>query len=239
MIEPKHCQEVLEDGEICGAVHRTSRSHRPGMSREEHAIGAKDWRSIPRGVPLKAKTSDHVSLTGSERAEFARQRNLLVGETITQTQPGGFFGMTIERHIRGSQYEIQTGLGMRPRYAHHKKQSHDGSDIKAELAAGWSPWRQDWHDRGEAKRAQGVKPDWDALTAMDDAVRDTVAQEDEAATLAPPTPSSDQTRVELKAIRLEGDASLLWVVFDVAGTLYHGALKEFDPSDLIKREDES
>ena len=93
--------------------------------------------------------------------------------------------------------------------------------------------------RGEAKRAQGVKPEWDALTAMDEAVRDTVAQEDEAATLAPPTPSSDQTRVELKAIRLEGDASLLWVVFDVAGTLYHGALKEFDPSDLIKREDES
>ena len=242
MIEPKHCQEVLEDGEICGAVHRTCRSHRPGMSREEHEEGAKDWRSIPRGVPL----SEHVSLTGSQRAEFARQRRLLVGETITQ--PGRFFGLTIARHIRGSQYELRDS-SIDTVYVHHKKQSLDGSDIAAELAGGWNPWRQDWHDKGEAKyqrslsseagKAEFMSREEHPGKAMDEAVKDAVAQEDEAATMAPPTPSSDQTRVELKAIRLDADASLLWVVFDVAGTLYHGALKEFNTRDLIKRSDES
>lgn len=220
MIEPKRCQMVMEDGEICGALHRTSRSHRHGMTREEHARGAKDWRSD------RPKT--HVPLTGEQRAEFTRQRELLVGETITQ--PGRFFGMTIERHIRGSQYEIQTGLGMRPLYAHHKKQSLDGSDIEAELAGGWNPWRQDWHDKGEAKKA--------AIEAMDEAVKAGASLEDEAATMAPPTPSSDRTTLELKAIRLAAEDNQLWVVFDVAGTLYHGPLSKFEPSDLIKREDE-
>tara|TARA_B100000029_G_scaffold80134_1_gene71536 strand:- start:36 stop:323 length:288 start_codon:yes stop_codon:yes gene_type:complete len=94
------------------------------------------------------------------------------------------------------------------------------------LAAGWSPWRQ----YGQSKKA--------AIEAMDEAVKAGASLEDEAATMTPPTPSSDRTTLELKAIRLAVEDSQLWVVFDVAGTLYHGPLSKFEPADLIKREDE-
>lgn len=237
MRKPTQCQHMMEDGEICGAEHRNHRTHQPGMSREEHARGAKDMRTDPSSHnPLRTQgvKTTHQPLTGQQRAEFAMQRELIVGETITQR--GRFEGMTILSHIRGSQYLVgdrrKHGMIVDTErfYAYHKKQSKDGSDIKAELAGGWRPWRQDWHDKGEAKIA--------AMEAMDEAVRDGAAQEDEAATMAPPTPSSDQTRVELKAIRLDLDHELLWAVFEVAGTLYHGALRQFNPTDLIKREDE-
>ena len=83
----------------------------------------------------------------------------------------------------------------------------------------------------------------EAMRAMDEAVEDLVAQEDEAATMAPPTEDSDTVRLEVLGARLEYEDGHLFVVFKVGPDYFSGRLDryippEFDPLDLIRKEDE-
>ena len=83
----------------------------------------------------------------------------------------------------------------------------------------------------------------EAMDAMDEAVRDLVAQEDEAATMAPPTLESDRVEIEMLGARLEYEDGEMFVVFRVGREFFYGRLDkyeppEFDPLDLIRKEDE-
>ena len=74
-------------------------------------------------------------LTAEDRAEFARERQALVGSLITQK---GFEGALVMEHIRGSQYLIRMPDGTQV-YASHKKQR--GSEA-AITKAGWRLWEE-------------------------------------------------------------------------------------------------
>tara|TARA_B100001750_G_scaffold242619_1_gene256336 strand:- start:936 stop:1316 length:381 start_codon:yes stop_codon:yes gene_type:complete len=115
---------------------------------------------------------------------------------------------------------------------HRKATTHRLGMSREEHSGGATDYRTDTNNHLPYGRPKN------AIEAMDEAVRDAVAQEDEAATMAPPTPSSDQTQIELKAIRLDPDNRILWVVFEIAGNFYHGPLPELQPADLIKEKNE-
>jgi len=72
-------------------------------------------------------------LTGEDRAQFARERQELVGSLITQK---GFEGALVLEHIRGSQYLIRLADGTQV-YASHKKQRDSETAI---TKAGWRLW---------------------------------------------------------------------------------------------------
>jgi len=227
---PQHCS-------ICGAENRTMQTHIEGMSREQHEAGAEaSLLALYSATDEFTNGEGHTPLTGDERSQFAEQRRAIVDGTITQ--PGPFKDMGVLLHIVGSQYLIGDPTGTML-YAHHKKQSLDGSDIEAELDDGWSEWDD---EQTEYVAVEQPEPSTEplsreaAMEAMDEAVVDVVEQEDEAATMAPPTPLSDtQTlRVELLGARLEDN--YLWAVFLVGTDYYYGRLDkhQFDPLDLIR-----
>ena len=72
-------------------------------------------------------------LTGEDRAQFARDRQAVVGSLITQE---GFEGALVLEHIRGSQYLIRLADGTQV-YASHKKQRTNDEAI---TKAGWRLW---------------------------------------------------------------------------------------------------
>ena len=72
-------------------------------------------------------------LTAEDRAQFARERQTLVGSLITQK---GFEGALVIEHIRGSQYLIRMPDGAQI-YASHKKQRNGEKSI---TKAGWRLW---------------------------------------------------------------------------------------------------
>ena len=72
-------------------------------------------------------------LTGEDRAQFARERQALVGSLITQK---GFEGALVIDHIRGSQYLIRLPDGSEI-FASHKKQRAGEESI---TKAGWRLW---------------------------------------------------------------------------------------------------
>ena len=72
-------------------------------------------------------------LTGEDRAQFARERQALVGSLITQE---GFEGALVLEHVRGSQYLIRLADGTQV-YASHKKQR---DSEKAITKSGWRLW---------------------------------------------------------------------------------------------------
>ena len=73
-------------------------------------------------------------LTGEDRAQFARERQALVGSLITQ----GFEGALVIEHIRGSQYLIRMPDGAEV-FASHKKQR---TGEKSLTMAGWRLWEE-------------------------------------------------------------------------------------------------
>jgi hypothetical protein len=80
----------------------------------------------------------------------------------------------------------------------------------------------------------------EAMSRMDEAVEDLIVQEDEAATMAPPTVESDTVRLEILGARLESEDGEMFVVFKVGPDYYSGRLDrylapEFDPLDLIRK----
>lgn len=74
-------------------------------------------------------------LSAEDRAEFARERQALVGSLITQQ---GFEGALVLEHIRGSQYLIRMPDGTQV-YASHKKQRDSEAAI---TKAGWRLWEE-------------------------------------------------------------------------------------------------
>ena len=74
-------------------------------------------------------------LSAEDRAQFARERQALVGSLITQK---GFEGALVVEHIRGSQYLIRMPDGVEV-FASHKKQR--GSE-DAITKAGWRLWEE-------------------------------------------------------------------------------------------------
>ena len=74
-------------------------------------------------------------LTAEDRAQFARERQALVGSLITQK---GLEGALVIEHIRGSQYLIRLADGTQV-YASHKKQRNGEKSI---TKAGWRLWEE-------------------------------------------------------------------------------------------------
>ncbi len=74
-------------------------------------------------------------LTAEDRAQFARERQALVGSLITQK---GFEGALVVEHIRGSQYLIRMPDGSEV-FASHKKQRNSEDAI---TKAGWRLWEE-------------------------------------------------------------------------------------------------
>jgi hypothetical protein len=72
-------------------------------------------------------------LSGEDRAQFARERQALVGSLITQK---GFEGALVIEHIRGSQYLVRMPDGAEV-FASHKKQRTGEKSI---TKAGWRLW---------------------------------------------------------------------------------------------------
>jgi len=72
-------------------------------------------------------------LSGEDRAQFARERQALVGSLITQK---GFEGALVIEHIRGSQYLVRMPDGTEV-FASHKKQRNGEKSI---TKAGWRLW---------------------------------------------------------------------------------------------------
>lgn len=72
-------------------------------------------------------------LSAEDRAQFARERQALVGSLITQK---GFEGALVVEHIRGSQYLIRMPDGSEV-FASHKKQKNNEDAI---TKAGWQLW---------------------------------------------------------------------------------------------------
>ena len=69
-------------------------------------------------------------LSAEDRAQFARERQALVGSLITQK---GFEGALVVEHIRGSQYLIRMPDGSEV-FASHKKLHTRFGDASADLA---------------------------------------------------------------------------------------------------------
>ena len=232
--DTNHCRFVMEDGSLCGATHRCSNTHRPGMTRAQHEEGAIHY-TRQQQPPSRGEPTGHVPVSGEQRAQNASVREELVGGVITQ--PGRFYGARVQEHIRGSQYRVllRENLGgnhSEPFYASHTAQTSYPTGYQLtlgqRLGIGWS----EWEDRTDDLKTD--ESEEDPMDAMDAAVADSVAQEREAATMAPPTPLSDpQTlRVELLGARLEDNR--LWAVFQVGDDLFYGPLSKFDPLDLIR-----
>ena len=72
-------------------------------------------------------------LSGEDRAQFARERQALVGSLITQK---GFEGALVIEHIRGSQYLVRMPDGAEVFAAHKKQRTGEKSITKA----GWRLW---------------------------------------------------------------------------------------------------
>jgi len=81
------------------------------------------------------RTQHRRRLSAEDRAQFARERQSLVGSLITQE---GFEGALVIEHIRGSQYLLRLADGTQV-YASHKKQRGDDSAI---TKAGWRLWEE-------------------------------------------------------------------------------------------------
>ena len=102
--------------------------------------------SLPHNIEKKAREQLSAkqkiregALTANQRAEFARQRALLIGQVITQ--PGPFQGQVVLDHVVGSQYVVAFSVhGDGEGFVYHKKQTLDGSDIEAEMSGGWREW---------------------------------------------------------------------------------------------------
>jgi hypothetical protein len=102
---------------------------------------------------------------------------------------------------------------------------------------------RDDHERGSidmTRPSEEPMTRQEAMTRMDEAVEDLIAQEDEAATMAPPTDESDTVRLEILGARLEYEDGHLFVVFKAGPDYYSGRLDkyvpvEFDPLDLIRK----
>ena len=72
-------------------------------------------------------------LSAEDRAQFARERQALVGSLITQK---GLEGALVIEHIRGSQYLVRLPDG-KEIFASHKKQRTGEESI---TKAGWRLW---------------------------------------------------------------------------------------------------
>ena len=72
-------------------------------------------------------------LSAEDRAQFARERQALVGSLITQK---GLEGALVIEHIRGSQYLVRLPDG-KEIFASHKKQRTSEESI---TKAGWRLW---------------------------------------------------------------------------------------------------
>ena len=72
-------------------------------------------------------------LTAEQRAEFARERQALVGSLITQK---GWEGALVKEHVRGSQYVVLLPDGTQV-YASHKKPRARRVGLSE---GGWSKW---------------------------------------------------------------------------------------------------
>lgn len=202
---------------ICGAEHRNSRTHVAGMTKADHERGAVDWQGKwrTRGKSQSGRTSDYQSRPARNRATDSARRESWVGRMVTMPNKTRW---KVAKHINGSLYEItkpKVGRGNWSRYASHP--THD------------SEWRW-WDDeRPEAEHQ-----------SMDEAIEDLIQQEDEAATMAPPTEDSDTLRLELLGARMEWEDGHLFVVFKGGPSYFSGRLdkyvpSEFNPLDLIKK----
>ena len=86
------------------------------------------------GVSMKRRDrTRNRRLSGEDRAQFARERQALVGSLITQK---GFEGALVIEHIRGSQYLVRMPDGAEV-FASHKKQRTGEKSI---TKAGWRLW---------------------------------------------------------------------------------------------------
>jgi len=74
-------------------------------------------------------------LTAEQRAQFAREREALVGKLITQ-EP--FVGALVAKHIRGSQYLLRLGDGTEVHASHKKQRLNPLTGAFTE--GGWSLW---------------------------------------------------------------------------------------------------
>ena len=72
--------------------------------------------------------------TAAQRAEWAKERQALVGKLVTQE---GWVGALVKEHIRGSQYLIRMADGQDV-YASHKKRQVLPSGAFTE--SGWQLW---------------------------------------------------------------------------------------------------
>ena len=81
------------------------------------------------------RTQNRRRLTAEDRAQFARERQALVGSLITQK---GFEGALVIEHVRGSQYLLRMPDGAEV-YASHKKQRNNEKSI---TKAGWRLWEE-------------------------------------------------------------------------------------------------
>ena len=74
--------------------------------------------------------------TAAQRAEWAKERQALVGKLVTQE---GWVGALVKEHIRGSQYLIRMADG-REVYASHKKYRHASNTHPPFVKYGWKLW---------------------------------------------------------------------------------------------------
>ena len=77
-------------------------------------------------------------LTGEDRAQFARERQALIGSLITQE---GFEGALVLEHIRGSQYLVRLPDGKQI-YMSHKKPKYRKSAGVVLTDQGWQLWEE-------------------------------------------------------------------------------------------------
>ena len=207
---------------ICGAKHRNKNTHREGMTRAQHEKGAIDLTRPPQSA--------------EERETSLNLRQSWVGRVVTfpdQTR------WKVDRHINGSLYQVKQGDKVR--FASHSSHNSD-----------WAWWEDRPGSRSAAERVETEEAceqytkDAERLSPserMDDGVKDLIAQEDEAATMAPPTEDSDTLRIEMLGGRLEYEDGHLFVVFKVGPEYFSGRLDkyvtpDFDPLDLIRKEDD-
>lgn len=85
-----------------------------------------------RDMKRRSRTQNR-RLTAEDRAQFARERQALVGSLITQK---GLEGALVIEHIRGSQYLVRLPDG-KEIFASHKKQRTSEESI---TKAGWRLW---------------------------------------------------------------------------------------------------
>ena len=79
------------------------------------------------------RTQNRRRLSAEDRAQFARERQALVGSLLIQK---GFEGALVVEHIRGSQYLVRMPDGEQI-YMSHKKQRGKDDTISN---AGWQLW---------------------------------------------------------------------------------------------------